>query len=130
MQYRPEHTDLLEAIQEFLIKEVLPFVKEEDALAYKTLISWNMLGVVGRELKNSRPLLEQDAVLLGDIVGEKVDVKSIGDRDLLKKAHELSYAAAKKIRTHKLSSGSGEWTKVKELLKHNLQIVNPRFGAE
>ncbi len=130
MQYRPEHTDLLEAIQEFLIKEVLPFVKEQDALAYKTLVSWNMLGVVSRELKGSRPLLEEDAKLLGTLTGQKPDVKGMGDRELLKSTHDLARAAAQKIRAQKSLPGSAEWKAVKEVLKHNLQISNPRYGAE
>jgi hypothetical protein len=130
MQYRPEHTDLLEAIQEFLIKEILPFVKEQDALAYKTLVSWNMLGVVGRELKGSRPLLEEDAKLLGTLTGQSPDVKGMGDRELLKRTHELARAAAQKIRTQKTLPGGDEWKTVKEVLKHNLQIPNPRYGAE
>jgi Domain of unknown function (DUF6285) len=130
MQYRPEHTDLLEAIQDFLIKEVLPFVKEQDALAYKTLVSWNMLGVIGRELKGSRPLLEEDAKLLGALTGQKPDVKGMGDRELLKSTHELGRAAAQKIRAQKSLPGGDEWKTVKEVLKHNLQISNPRYGAE
>jgi len=130
MQYRPEHTDLLEAIQEFLIKEVLPFVKEEDMLAYKTLVSWNMLGVVGRELKGGRPLLEEDARLLASLTGQNADFKGMGDRELLKQTHELARAAAQKIRTHKSQPGSAEWKAVKEMLKHNLQVSNPRYGAE
>jgi hypothetical protein len=130
MQYRPEHTDLLEAIQEFLIKEVLPFVKEQDALAYKTLVSWNMLGVVARELKNGRPLLEEDVKILAQIGGEQADVKNLGDTDLLKQAHTLARSAAQKIRAQKSLPGSAEWHQVKELLKHNLQIVNPRYGVD
>jgi hypothetical protein len=50
MQYRPQNNDLIDAIQEFLLKEVLPFMKDNDALVYKTLVSWNMLGVVSRAL--------------------------------------------------------------------------------
>ena len=130
MQYRPEHTDLLEAIHEFLIKEVLPFVKEEDALAYKTLVSWNMLGVVARELKGSRPLLEEDALLLGKLTGQKPEVKGMGDRELLKTTHALARAAAQKIRAQKSLPGGDEWKTVKEVLKHNLQIANPRYGAD
>lgn len=130
MQYRPEHTDLLEAIQEFLIKEVLPFVKEEDMLAYKTLVSWNMLGVVGRELKGGRPLLEEDARLLASLTGQNADFKGMGDRELLKQTHELARAAAQKIRAQKSQPGSAEWKAVKEVLKHNLQVSNPRYGAE
>jgi len=129
MQYRPEHTDLIDAIQEFLIKEVLPFVKEEDALAYKTLVSWNMLGVVSRELKHGRPLLEQSALLLAEIVGEKIVPSELADASLLEKAHALSRATAAVIRAKKATVGGAEWSKVREILRLNLQISNPRFGA-
>ena len=46
MQDRPDSTILLEAIQDFLMKDIMPFVKESDILCYKTLVSWNMLGVI------------------------------------------------------------------------------------
>lgn len=130
MQYRPEHTDLLDAIQDFLIKEVLPAVKDNDAVAYKTLVSWNMLGVVSRELKNGRTLLEQDTAALAQMLGEKINPHEFADRALWQKAQQLSVAAAKSIRRSKASVGSAEWLTVKEILKHNLQIANPRYGTE
>lgn len=130
MQYRPEHTDLLDAIQDFLIKEVLPAVKDNDAVAYKTLVSWNMLGVVSRELKNGRTLLEQDTAALAQMLGEKVNTHEFADRALSQKAQQLSVAAAKSIRRSKASVGSAEWSTVKEILKHNLQISNPRYGTD
>ena len=51
MQYKPENQDLLEAIAEFLRKDILTLVKDNDELAYKTLVSWNMLNVVIRDLE-------------------------------------------------------------------------------
>lgn len=44
MQDKPTSADLLEAIQDFLMKEVLPQFKDKELLSYKTLVSWNMLG--------------------------------------------------------------------------------------
>lgn len=129
MQYRPEHIDLIDAIQEFLLKEVLPFVKDNDALAYKTLVSWNMLGVVSRELKNGRPLLEQDARLLADLAGEKLNT-AMPDRELWQTAQNLAKQVARKIRESKAMPGGSEWNAVKQLLKHNLQVANPRYGVE
>jgi hypothetical protein len=129
MQYRPEHTDLIDAIQEFLLKEILPFVKDNDALAYKTLVSWNMLGVVSRELKNGRPLLEQDVRLLADLSGENADT-ALPDRALWQAAQRLTKQAAHNIRESKAMPGGKEWQAVKQLLKHNLQISNPRYGVE
>lgn len=130
MQYRPQNTDLIDAIQEFLLKEVLPFVKEEDALAYKTLVSWNMLGVVSRELKNGRPLLMEDARLLSELTGKTLEAENLGDRELWQRTTELAKLAAQKIRETKAMPGGKEWQTVRELLKHNLQISNPRFGAD
>jgi hypothetical protein len=130
MQYRPEHTDLLDAIQDFLIKEVLPAVKDNDAVAYKTLVSWNMLGVVSRELKNGRTLLEQDTAALAQMLGEKINPHELADRALWQKAQQLAVSAAQAIRKSKVSVGSEEWQTVKEVLKHNLQIANPRYGTE
>ena len=41
MQDRPEAPDLLDAIADLMIKELLPLVQKhgDDALAYKTLVS-------------------------------------------------------------------------------------------
>jgi len=128
MQYRPEHTDLLEAIQEFLLKEVLPFVKDNDALAYKTLVSWNMLGVVSRELKNGRTLLEADAALLAELLGEKAEVRVTGDRELWQQTQSLAKRVAQKIRAEKTMPGTREWELIKQVLKDNLQVANPRYG--
>ncbi len=130
MQYRPQNNDLIDAIQEFLLKEVLPFVKDNDALAYKTLVSWNMLGVVSRELKNGRPLLEADAALLAELLGEKAGVQATGDRELWQQTQALAKKVAQKIRADKTMPGSTEWHSVKKLLTDNLQISNPRYGVE
>jgi hypothetical protein len=130
MQYRPEHTDLLDTIQDFLIKEVLPAVKDHEAIAYKTLVSWNMLGVVSRELKGGRALLEQDAAALARMLGENINPHEFTDRALWQEAQELSAKAGRSIRASKASFGSEEWRVVKDILKHNLQISNPRYSTD
>lgn len=53
MQYRPDSKELLQAIQDFLMKDLLPKLEGDDLLSYKTLVSWNMLGVIAREIENS-----------------------------------------------------------------------------
>jgi hypothetical protein len=130
MQYRPDHSELVDAIQEFLIKEILPYVKDQDALAYKTLVSWNMLGVVSRELKHGRPLLENDAEILSRLAGESAPSLTTGDRELMANLHVLAKKAAQALRASKALPGGSEWKSVKELLKNNLQISNPRYGTD
>ncbi len=130
MQYRPQNNDLIDAIQEFLLKEILPFVKDNEALSYKTLVSWNMLGVISRELKNGRPLLEADAALMAELLGEKAEASAVGDRELWQQAQALAKKVAQKVRAEKTMPGSAEWHAVKKLLTDNLQISNPRYGVE
>jgi hypothetical protein len=128
MQYRPDAPSLLEAIADFLMKDVLPAVKEHDALAYKTLVSWNMLGVVSRELKSAEPLLNDEiARLLSHFKETRALPGSIGEK--MELARELNGRLAEEIR-----SRSGDNAAQKELVKkalvENLSISNPRFGTE
>ena len=69
MQDRPEAPDLLDAVAELLIKEILPLVQThgDDLTAYKTLVSWNMLGVVARELRNGEELLNDELARLKNL---------------------------------------------------------------
>jgi hypothetical protein len=109
---------------------MLPFVKDNDALAYKTLVSWNMLGVVARELKNGRTLLEADAALLAELLGEKAEVQVTGDRELWQQTQARAKRVAQKIRAQKTMPGTREWEFIKQVLKDNLQVANPRYGVE
>lgn len=73
MQDKPTSADLLEAIQDFLMKEVLPQFKDKELLSYKTLVSWNMLGVVSREIRSGEEALDKE---LGRLV-ELLDKSSV-----------------------------------------------------
>lgn len=129
MQDRPSANDLLEAIADFLIKEIYPAVKENDLLMYKTLVSWNMLGVLAREQKLQDEILQQEltelsALLKKDIPQEFQNSDSI--KSLLQTWQE---ELAHKIRSEKIfDTGSLEWNYVRESLKRKLSIANPRFS--
>lgn len=73
MQDKPSATELLEAIQDFLMKEVLPEFKDKDLLAYKTLVSWNMLGVISREIRSGEESLDKELSRLSSLLGKKTD---------------------------------------------------------
>ncbi|HNI89886.1 MAG TPA: hypothetical protein PKX55_17165, partial [Leptospiraceae bacterium] len=70
MQDRPDANALLEAIQDLLIKEVMPAIKDNDGLSYKTLVSWNMLGVIGRELKYGEIYLDNEISRISNFLRE------------------------------------------------------------
>ena len=130
MQDKPEAPDLLDAIADFLMKEVLPRVKEDDGLAFKTLVSWNMLGVVGRELRDGDPLLEEELTGLMELLGEN---DPIPDRysEKLALARRLNTKLAEKISDEKIGPDNREiWEHVKKSVRDKLAISNPRFTLD
>ncbi|EMJ47745.1 DUF6285 domain-containing protein [Leptospira santarosai] len=130
MQDKPTSADLLEAIQDFLMKEVLPQFKDKELLSYKTLVSWNMLGVVSREIRSGEEALDKE---LGRLV-ELLDKSSVFPSTLNEKkklAHDWNMELLERIRKEKLSSeNSRYWNHVKETVKEKVEITNPRFASE
>ncbi|MBI38802.1 MAG: hypothetical protein CMF59_04325 [Leptospiraceae bacterium] len=131
MQYRPEAADLCDAIADYLLKEVMPAVKESDELAYKALVSWNMLGVVSRELREEEDLLRNEVGRLHQILDEPglEDLETLAD--VKKRISELNDKLATRIKTEKISDPSSQiWAHVRQTLVENLSISNPRFQTE
>ncbi|EMO86191.1 DUF6285 domain-containing protein [Leptospira santarosai] len=130
MQDKPTSADLLEAIQDFLMKEVLPQFKDKELLSYKTLVSWNMLGVVSRDIRSGEEALDKE---LGRLV-ELLDKNSVFPSTLNEKkklAHDWNMELLDRIRKEKLSSeNSRYWNHVKETVKEKVEITNPRFASE
>ncbi|ALO27502.1 MULTISPECIES: DUF6285 domain-containing protein [Leptospira] len=130
MQDKPTSTDLLEAIQDFLMKEVLPQFKDKELLSYKTLVSWNMLGVVSREIRSGEELLDKELGRLVELLNKNLVIPPTLDK---KKnlAHVWNVELRDKIRREKLSSeNSRYWNHVKETVKEKVEVINPRFITE
>ncbi|WCL49737.1 DUF6285 domain-containing protein [Leptospira sp. GIMC2001] len=144
MQDRPNANELLEAIQDFLIKEIMPKVKEDDSLSFKTLISWNMLGVISREIKNEEPNLLEEFTSLVKILGNRFiyESRNFSNLDESVQFFESSNLKIKKailaegnklltdyiIQNNVLPSQSIILNHIRETLKNKLQISNPRYA--
>ncbi|MBE7439682.1 MAG: hypothetical protein HS115_14595 [Spirochaetales bacterium] len=142
MQDQPTATQLLEAIADFLLKEVLPVVQDDEALAYKTLVSWNMLGVVGREIRQGRLLLEQERNRLAPFFpdpsgppGHQPDrlpdhFPGAAD-DLEKQVQRYNELLAARIRSQGLSiQDRPVWDAVKASVRERIVVTNPRFALD
>ncbi|TGK29453.1 hypothetical protein EHQ12_17460 [Leptospira gomenensis] len=130
MQDKPTSNDLLEAIQDFLIKEVLPQFKDKDLLAYKTLVSWNMLGVVSREIRSEEGLLEGELGRLSSLLKKEDDIPSTlnGKKTLVSR---WNLELRDRIRKEKLSFENRDyWNHVKETVREKVEVTNPRFTTE
>ena len=129
MQDRPDAGILLDAIQDFLIKEVMPFVKENDALSYKTLVSWNMLGVVSRELKYGEQKLNEEINRLSAYLKTNTSINSSTTySQKMEICRELNQQFSNQIKEQKLSLRNTEaWNLAKKSLEEKIEISNPRF---
>ena len=58
MPDRPNASELIEAVFEFLADEVLP-TAEDQRLKFRTLVAMNALGIARRELESNTVLLDQ-----------------------------------------------------------------------
>jgi hypothetical protein len=79
MPDRPNASELIEAVFEFLAGEVLP-TAEDQRLRFRTLVAMNALGIARRELESNTVLLDQGQ--LADLaarirVGEPADLAEL-----------------------------------------------------
>lgn len=132
MQDRPTAPDLLSAISDFLIKEILPTLEGNDELAYKALVSWNMLGVVNREIQQEEEFVNRELARLESLLDsgfpEDKPETMAGKRELI---DLLNHRLVGYIRSTKLTDPKSEvWSHVKTTLVEKLNISNPRFSVD
>lgn len=139
MQDRPEAGELLDAIGEFLLKELIPYLNKEkqDALSFKALVSWNMLSVLNREgslapAQLVSELTELSGVLKDDELAGRLKVAATENKSDAERREVLTSgleALVGQIRRDPKSArpGTPEWQFAREYLKNQLAIVNPRF---
>ncbi|TGK42433.1 DUF6285 domain-containing protein [Leptospira andrefontaineae] len=130
MQDKPSATELLEAIQDFLMKEVLPEFRDKDLLAYKTLVSWNMLGVISREIRSGEESLDKELTRLSSLLKKKTELpKTWNEKKNLTSSWNEELRDI--IRKEKKSLEDTEyWKHIKESVIEKVEIVNPRFTTE
>jgi len=130
MQDRPDAPALLEAIGDFLMKEVLPAVKDSDSLSYKTLVSWNMLGVIAREFKDGERLLGDELHRLLMHFRENRPMPATYPEKMVL-ARELNEKLRAQIRESGATNENKEiWNLAKDTLREKLRVANPRFSTE
>jgi hypothetical protein len=130
MQDSPNINILLEAIQDLLIKEILPVIKDNEGLAYKTLVSWNMLGVISREVKMGEGFLNSEIESIAAYLKENVSINSQTYAEKVDLCRNLNQKLNESILKNKSSINNTEvWNLVKKTLKEKLEISNPRYNT-
>ncbi len=130
MQDNPNINILLEAIQDLLMKEILPAIKDNEGLAYKTLVSWNMLGVISREVKMGEVFLNSEIQSIAAYLKENVSINNQTYAEKMDLCRNLNQKLNESILKNKSSIENLEvWNLVKNSLKEKLEISNPRYNT-
>ncbi|MDF3820752.1 DUF6285 domain-containing protein [Leptospira sp. 96542] len=139
MQYRPDTKELISAIQDFLMKDLLPKLEGDDLLSYKTLVSWNMLGVISREIESSDLDLDWKEIVSlpnnlfpSDTKLSFDEFSKLTRKEKYKLLFDWKKNFANQIRQGSIPKeetrpGSAVWNFAKDQLKNNLSVSNPRF---
>ncbi len=130
MQDRPNIVSLLEAVQEFLLKDVMQLAKENDFASYKALVSWNMLGVAIREIEKGAASINQELDRMTEYLGKPKIDKSEVYLEKVKMMVNLNEELSQKIRKDKLDNTDNQvWDMVKRSVIEKVEIANPRFKS-
>ncbi|MBX7058044.1 MAG: hypothetical protein K1X75_08245 [Leptospirales bacterium] len=131
MQNRPDAAELLEAIQEFLMKDIMPRVKDQELLSFKTLVSWNMLGVLAREARSGEDSLNSELGRLIALLGADGLQRPETGMEKMSLLRRLNRQLAQKIRTEKIGfENRAVADHVRRTVSEKLSISNPRFSQE
>ena len=119
MHDEPTIQQLFESLRDYLMKEIMPLCKEDQALAFRNLVAWNMLGVMSRELENKTDNAGLISIYAKLLSGQSKSIKESRDE------------VAKAIREGKIT-----WENqflIDAMLKdvdQRLVVSNPRFTRD
>jgi hypothetical protein len=113
-QDKPTATELLEAVREFLEKDILPEMK--GGKAFHTRVAVNVLGIVGRELAQGPACDAQEHAELRALLGHDGAIP------------ELVKELAERIRDGALDARRTEvMAHVRKTVENKLRIANPAY---
>jgi hypothetical protein len=113
-QDRPHVSELLDAVREFLERDVVPAT--EGRLSFHARVAGNVLAIVGRELQHGPDLDEAEAVRLRVLLGHDGDLPVLNE--------ELS----RRIRDGSLDDRRPDVVAhVRETVRAKLLVANPRY---
>lgn len=133
MQYDPSAVTLLNAVAEFLQKDVRPLVKDHDpAMAFRLLIAANLTRIVSGELATEDMLdgaeLERLQALL------PTEAEELGEVGRGRSERQGAIRRLNEALVHRIRSGDDDFlararAHVRQALAEKLAVSNPRFDT-
>jgi hypothetical protein len=127
MQDLPSASELVEAVREFLERDIFPVV--DGRAKYHTRVAMNVLGIVQRELEQSPVADPKERAGLEALLGGSAEAEAGTERELAQETLlDLNQALASKIREGTVPASREEIVAhLRETLRDKLEIANPRY---
>jgi hypothetical protein len=124
-QDRPDASELLEAVAEFLFAEVREWAPREKR--FQVLVAANVCAVVARELRAGVQPLREDLALFRELLGEAA-VELPEDADLESEVRRAEAELAAKIRSGELDDRLDELSeRLRDHVRRKLEIARPGY---
>ncbi len=127
MQDRPTTVELLEALRDFLARDVLPALADR-GLRYRMRIALHALGILEREVPEEEARLRAELAALQDLLGLPRTPPPSDPKLLRERVLEVNRTLCERIRDG--AADSGPWrervlSQVQRLVEDKLQGSNP-----
>lgn len=128
MQDRPTTVELLEAVREFLERDVLPSLALHGT-RYRMLIALNVLRIVEREIPDREARLRSELLALADLLGRPHEASAADAALLETRVREANRELCERIRAG--AADTGPWrarvlAHVGAMVEEKLQINDPQ----
>ena len=126
MQDRPDHDELLGAIEGFLRTEILP--NSDGARRFQARVAVNTLQIVRRELARTDEQLTAERGRLRNLLGVPATADTAGSHHLRAQVRELTAALCERIRAGEADEGTfglAVREHVRATVREKLEVTNP-----
>jgi len=128
MQDRPDATELLESVAEYLFAELRPEVPREQR--FKLLVAANVCAVVARELAAGDDPIRADLELFREILGEGPEAAT-AEGELEAKTREAAAQLARRLRSGELDERLAELSpRLAEHVRRKLEVARPGYERD
>ncbi len=129
MQDQPDARELVQAVAEFLEREIIPTVADP-RLRFRTLVAANVLAIVSRELAAGDVSTRQEWLRLVELLGKGSVEPPQGVQELRDAVRALNRELCERIRSGAADAEPwhGEvWSYAEASVIDKLKIANPRY---
>jgi Domain of unknown function (DUF6285) len=123
MQDRPNLSELVLAVREFLETEIAPALSDP-RLKFRILVAMNALGMVARESVLEEARVRQECTSLHELLEDDSDI-SVLFSDVKISVHEANEVLAQSIRSGEIPAGT--FDHLERVTRAKLEVSNPGF---